>query len=290
MKQYIHYFRFFFIMIAVLLFVFIVLRFSVKNEEFVRMNDQTLTTERVFDYADKLSDEEENALRELIKETERKIGCDIVLVTENKSLKEQADKDRGYEAYIEDYIMIYADNFYDNQIFGFDKPYGDGAIFVDNWFREADGYQYYWFSTSGKVMDRYSNEMIENMNQVILDGLSVSPYQAYENYVKQLGKDMSTGALSGFSIPSYIIVLVALLITAIYTAVFLIQNKGRKTTVATTYVNGGKPNLNQVQDIFLTKHITTRVIETSSGGGRQGGGGGHISSGGHSHGGGGGRR
>ena len=134
------------------------------------------------------------------------------------------------------------------------------------------------------------NEMIENMDQVILDGLSVSPYQAYENYVKQLGKDMSTGALSGFSIPSYIIVLVALLITAIYTAVFLIQNKGRKTTVATTYVNGGKPNLNQVQDIFLTKHITTRVIETSSGGGRQGGGGDHISSGGHSHGGGGGRR
>ena len=290
MKQYIHYFRFFLIVIAALLFVFLGLRFSVKNEEFVRMNDQTLTTERVFDYADKLSDEEENALRELIKETERKIGCDIVLVTENKSLKEQADKDRGYEAYIEDYIMIYADNFYDNQIFGFDKPYGDGAIFVDNWFREADGYQYYWFSTSGKVMDRYSNEMIEHMNQVILDGLSVSPYQAYENYVKQLGKDMSAGALSGLFIPSYIIVLVALLITAIYTAVFLIQNNGRKTTVATTYVNGGKPNLNQVQDIFLTKHITTRVIETSSGGGRQGGGGGHISSGGHSHGGGGGRR
>lgn len=290
MKQYLHYFRIFLIITGVLLIVFITLKLSVKQQVFVRMNDQTLTAERVFDYGDKLTESEEESLRKLIAETEPKIGCDIVLVILNESLKEQADLDRGYEAPIWDYVMIYADNFYDQNIYGYNKPYGDGAIFVDNWFREADGYQYYWFSTSGKVMGRYSDEMIDHMNQVIVNGIDISPYEGYVNYVKQLEKDMSVGPFAQIHIPSYLILLAALLITAIYTGVHLFQNQGRKTTVASTYVNGGRGNMNQEQDIFLTKHVTTRIIETSSGGGRSGGGGGHISSGGHSHGGGGGRR
>ena len=37
------------------------------------------------------------------------------------------------------YTMVYADNFYDEHQFGYDRPYGDGVLMLDNWYREADG-------------------------------------------------------------------------------------------------------------------------------------------------------
>ena len=62
--------------------------------------------------------------------------------------------------------------------------------------------------------------------------------------------------------------------------------KGKKTTTPGTYVAAnGQPALHNAQDIFVTKHVSRRRIETSSGGG----GGGSHSTGGHSFGGGGGR-
>jgi uncharacterized membrane protein YgcG len=78
-----------------------------------------------------------------------------------------------------------------------------------------------------------------------------------------------------------------MIVTAIYLTFNLIQSKGKKTTVANTYVAGGRPLMRRNEDIFMHKHVTQHHIDTSSGGGG-GGGGHHISSGGHSHGGGGG--
>ena len=78
---------------------------------------------------------------------------------------------------------------------------------------------------------------------------------------------------------------IPLIVSVIYLCVNLANNKGKKTTVSTTYVTSGVPNMRVKQDIFLHKHTTHCTIQSSSGGG---GGGHHISSGGISHGGGGG--
>ena len=91
------------------------------------------------------------------------------------------------------------------------------------------------------------------------------------------------------SIPTIYILGAAFIITLVYVIIGVVNNKGKKTTTANTYVAGGQPLFHDRRDIFVTKHTTTRHIDRSSGGGGGGGGGHHISSGGHSHGGGGGR-
>lgn len=269
MKKYLKHFRFLFIAVGVLLIIYIAVSITKRPPiGYVRTNSQEM--ERVFDYADKLTDEEEEALRELIAEKESMIGCDIVLVTINDP---SIDSDYA--------MMNYADDFYDERKYGFNRPWGDGALYLDNW---ANGYC--WFSTCGRVEDRYSTQAIDNLIDEVCLTVNNDPYNAYRTYVESLSRKMSNQGTMG-SIPGLYILGAAFIITLVYVIIGVINNKGKKTTTANTYVVGGQPLFHDRRDIFVTKHTTSRRIETSSGGG--GGGGHHISSGGHSHGGGGGR-
>ena len=94
--------------------------------------------------------------------------------------------------------------------------------------------------------------------------------------------------MGGKQIPVLFMVIAAAITAVVYLMIHLNDNKGRKTTVSTTYVNGGRPVLKHRQDILVNTHVTQRHIERSSSGGGGGGGGHHTSAGGHSHGGGGG--
>lgn len=272
MKKYLKHFMVFFIVIAVLLVVFVALKIvdGKTSVSYERTNSTCLTDERVFDYADKLTEIEEEALRDLIAEKEKQCGSDIVLVTLDDAT---VDSDNA--------MMNYADDFYDNAQFGYNAAWGDGAIYVDNW---ANGYV--WFSTSGRVEDRYSSAMIDSLITSVCDSVNSDPYGAYTKYVNSVSNTMS-GKI-GAQIPVSMIFFVALLVSGVYLIVGLVGNKGKKTTNEKTYVVGGAPNFKDNRDIFVTKHTTSRHIETSSGG-SGGGGGHHMSSGGHSHGGGGGR-
>lgn len=294
MKQYFHYFRFIFIGIAVLvLFLGIVCVYkttigTVGIEE--RANTECVTEERVFDYADKLTDKQEEKLRKLIAKREKQIGCDIVLVTIEESLEEYVkpyEEQLGYIA-TDEYTTVYADNFYDEHKYGYNAPYGDGAILVDNYARESDGLRYAAFSTCGKVEYKYSNAMIDHMFDRIFAYEKLGPYMAYKTYINTLYHDMSGHIqfTAYWSLP--MILLVSLIAMVVFVVYYLIPTKGKKTTTIKTYVADNSMKMNAQSDTFLTKTITKRHIETSgsSGGGRSGGGGHHHSSGGHSHGGG----
>lgn len=273
MKEYIKRFWVWYVIVAVLAVVYIVL--DVKADKgavvFERTNTECVTEERVFDMADKLSDKEEQKLRELIAKREKQIGVDIVLVTLN-------DAELNSDAK----MMKYADYFCIDNKFGYNKPVGDAVIYVDNWYNG-----YVWMCTSGKAQARYSSSMIDNVIDKACAVVNSNPYAGYERYVNQVWSDMSSRLGFGNLITPTTIFIVALIVTAIYLIVNLSGRKGKKTTTAETYVSAtGRPMLHNAQDIFVTKHVTRRRIESSSGGG--GGGGGH-STGGHSFGGGGGR-
>lgn len=270
MKKYFKHFCFLFIVVGILLVAYIAVSIVKKPAAgYVRTNAQE--EERVFDYADVMTDEEEEALRDLIDEKEGQIGCDIVLVTiDDPSI------DSDYA------MMNYADDFYDEREYGFNAPWGDGALYLDNW---ANGYC--WFSTSGRVEDRYSSQAIDNLIEDVCYTVNSDPYGAYRTYVESLSRKLSNSGTVG-SIPFTYILGAAFIITFVYVIIGMVNNKGKKTTTANTYVEGGQPLFHDRRDIFVTKHTTSRHIERSSGGGG-GGGGHHISSGGHSHGGGGGR-
>ena len=271
-NKYIKHFLPLLIILLIVGVIFGYLVISDKNTEKVLHTRKNTSqgTERVFDGANKLSSGQEDELRALIAQREVEVGCDIILVTINDPSIDTDEK-----------MMNFADDFYDQGNYGFNKVHGDGCIYVDNW---ANGFV--WFSTCGKVESRYSSAMIRSLINKVCDVVNDNQPKAYKIYVNQVAKDM--GVTVGIEIPFWVPILAAIIITAIYVGICIANNKGRKTTTATTYVQGGHPNFPDRRDVFLTKRVTSRRLSSSSGSGG-GGGGHHFSSGGISHGGGGGR-
>ncbi|MDD2968286.1 MAG: TPM domain-containing protein [Lachnospiraceae bacterium] len=292
-KKYLSHFKYFFIVIGIVLTVTIIamiIKSFTTSEYPDRSNLETDTNERVFDYADKLTDAQENSLRELILQKQKQTGCDIILVTLEESLEEYA---LSYENIlgtlsVDQYVMVYADNFYDEHKFGYDQAYGDGAIYVDNWGRERDGYRYTWFGTSGRAEATYSDGMIDNLIERVIDRTNEDPYQAYVTYVNQFSEDMDSGFSFNYDMPVSVMLVLLLIITGSYVSYQLAGNRNIKTTRADTYIAAGALHFDRKDDQFLNKMVTSRRIpKNTSGSG--GGGGHHMSAGGHSHGGGGGR-
>lgn len=289
MKEYFRYFRFWFIGLAA---VFVIWLFAVGGKMLAgsgnaeRTNTECTTEERVFDNADVLTDEEENKLRTQISKYEKELKIDIVLVTLNESLKEYA---REYDSNVtyDKFVMIYADNFYDEHKFGYNKPIGDGVLLLDNIFREDDGRVYTWMCTTGKAEDRYSTGMIDRALDVFYENVDTNPYIAYRDFVDQVYADMSDNVQ--VPMPWYMPIFMAAIVTVVFIIINLANRKGKKTTNQRSYVNGGQPRIRRREDVFLRKSVTSRTIEASSGGGggHSGGGGHHHSSSGASHGGGG---
>lgn len=263
-------FKWMFLVIVVLFFVWLVLtslRGGRGGTVYERTNEACDTTERVFDYAGKLTDYEEEKLRELIAEKEKEIGCDIVLVTLDEELSKS--------------IMEYADDFYDEHMFGYNQPWGDGVAYVDNW---HDGYV--GFSTSGKAEDKYSEDMIEQLINHVTGITNENPYEAYTRYINDVSVQMSGRSIGSISLDTPVMLVVSLLITIVYTVTGLSGAKAKRTTGITAYVPEGRPDMGFCNDAFISTHTTRRHIDRSSGGSSRGGGGHHMSSGGHSHGGG----
>lgn len=293
MKKFIEIFKIPLIIFAVFLVIGIackVITDSRPEVEFVRTNTQCTTDERVFDYADKMTDEEEDELRAKIREAEQLCGTDIIIVTLDETLEYYAKSYEDSIGYVEpyQYTMVFADNFYDENRFGFDGPYGDGVVLVDNWYREWDGGVYSWMSTSGKAMDQFSSEDIDFVLDMCLDYVEDDPAYAYGYFVELVADHLNPNSNLGESLGGGISVVVGLVAGLIFFFVNFGGKKGKKTVETRTYVKSGNANVRERQDVFVTKTMTRRKIETQTRSG--GGGGGHISAGGHSHGGGGHRR
>ena len=246
--------------------------------------------ERVYDYANVLEDYEENNLRNYIAECENKYSFDIVLVTMNEDVESHG--------YWETVMMDTADDFYDQNNFGYNKVHGDGALLLDNWY-EKDGYSQKgtWLSTCGKVYHNFSDYDIDSVLSRIDARIDESPYKAYMAGIEricELEYKYENAELP--IIPWGFVIFFPICFALIFAFIKLRKNPPAKvTTTPRTYVDEAKTKIIVNQDTFLRKHVTQRHIDTSSGsssGGRShsGGGGGHVSHGGVSHGGGGHRR
>ncbi|MBO4338167.1 MAG: TPM domain-containing protein [Lachnospiraceae bacterium] len=238
-----------------------------------RNNNDCLTDERVFDEADLLSDAQEQALREQIALAQEQCHCDIVLVTLNQEISGQWEG-----------IRDWADDFYDNNAFGYNKPHGDGAVLVDNWYSFGDYNGDMWLSTSGKAEDKYSSSDIDDLLDDVCEDVNDDPYKAYSIYVEEFTKHMRSGTPEAMKLPWFLVALISVVIAVLYFFINYYTKPAKDTTTPYTYVTGGKPIEESRRDTFITKTVHKRKIETSS---SSGGGGHHISSGGFSHGGGG---
>ncbi len=290
LRQYLKYFRIWFIITGIVLVVTIgAVAVRAVQSRAPRGNSEA-PVERVYDEAEVLTDEEEEQLRQFIAECERKAQIDIVIVTTRRYM---GDSDWEWN----DAMMTYADDFYDDGKYGWDRAYGDGALLLDNWYEDEKGSQKgAWLSTSGKMERNIGaweeGEVFDAMDVYIED----NPYMAYRAAVKSLAGFGSVQAVSVNISNLCCIWVLPFVIALIYAAVHMAQSKAKDTTVAATYVENGRPVLRSKSDTFIRKHVASHRIETSSGGssggGHRGGGsaGSHSSSSGHSHGGGGRRR
>lgn len=290
-KKYLKHFKYLFLIIGILCVVYLIIflfNSLTSKEKIVRTNAETTVTERVFDYADVLTAEEEEKLRKLIAEKESLIACDIVLVTWNESLAEYAleYEDMLGSLSVEEYAMVFADNFYDEHKFGYNKPYGDGVLYVDNWGREEDGYRYTWLSTSGKAEDTFTNDKIDHLVEQVIERTNADPYNAYVTYVNQVAAAMEGGFSFQYKMPGFVLLALALISTGSYISFQMAGKKNKKTVNAETYIATGNLNFDKKEDGLLNKMVTSRRIPKTT---SSGGGGHHMSAGGHSHGGGGGR-
>lgn len=288
MKEYFRYFKWMYIILGVVLLLFGLIsggHWVISNAvNYQRSNKECATQERVFDYGDVLTNQEEEELRSLIAKREKQTGCDIVLVTLQESLKEYARAIEPHVSY-DEFVRVYAEEFYESHNFGYDEPNGDGVLLVDNWFREDDGKIYTWFCTTGKVKDAYSSTEIDHILDNVYRYVEHDPYRAYKTYINDFYHDMM--GIRAFNL--YVPAGVPWIIGIVSAVIFILCNgrskRGAKTTTATTYVDGMEPRFRVREDRFLRKSVVKHRIESRSSGGHSSGGG--HSGGGGSHGGGG---
>ena len=285
-KQYIKYFIAWFVIAAVLVAAWGVL-FLVRGsrQEEIGRGNTSAPTERVFDMAGTLKEEEKDELRELIDQEQERGKCDIVLVIVNQEVGlEDSAWNRN--------MMNLADDFYDEGQFGYNHAYGDGALLLYNWYEDERGSQKgVWLSTTGKMEYRIGvseeDDILDALDRYMLKA-EPEPAKAYAAAIKRIGYWGERAERSGkLTIPWPVVILVPFGIAGIFCMIKLQQKPGEKTITATTYVAGGQPAFRIQRDDFVRKSVTKVKIQSSSGGHGGGSAGHHTSSGGHSHGGGG---
>ncbi len=232
-----------------------------------RSNTQCATTQRVFDEAKVLNAQQEKDLQGLIEKKERITGADIVLLT----IREPS---------INDYTAIrdYAQRYYEENHFGWDRPNGDGIIYVDNW---ATGYCF--MCTTGKAREKLKDTAVKAIIDRTNETVNSTPYKAYKAMVEETAAEMQNLHLFHFHVKARWLFLGAFVLTAVFVEMNLMKNKGEVTTNLYTYVPESGMKIRKKQDIFLHSHVTRTKIEKNhdaGGGGDIGGSDGHGGAGG----------
>lgn len=235
----------------------------------------------VYDQAN-LLDHTANLKRE-ITDLRNQLKIDIVIVTTNNT--------RGKSA------RSYADDFYDEHDFGYDKPRGDGVLFLidmDN--REA------YISTCGSAIYYFTDRRIDQALDAIVNALKRQDYDgACEEFLQYTKQYMQQDP---YKAPSYgerltkilqrywfFILLLSVVIAGITVGCMAYRQRNGKVA-ANAYLSADKGmRMTKRVDDLISDVTTSRKIpeddDHSSGGSRSGGSSVHSSSSGTTHGGGG---
>lgn len=228
----------------------------------MQVNASTQSEETVFDYADLLSEAEEDELREYSSKYEKYEISVIYLTT---------DDAEGYSS------MTYSDNFYDTHAF---LP--DGVLFMI----DMDNREVY-INTVGKCIEWLEDDVYDILDETYEYASDEEYFDCLMETSKKACRiiENHTNPVMGAIRPSLIVFFIALGITAIVVVVLLVKhNKANRKTLAERYM-GSSFVVNNKNVVYMgCRHEVIRGYyeqKSSSGGGS------HRSSGGISHGGGG---
>lgn len=222
-------------------------------------------TEKVYDFAELFTDEEEENLYKKICKYINKYDMDMAIVTiaENNKM----------------FAANYADDFWDYNDFGVGED-KDGILFlIDMDTREA------YISTTGKAIGVYKDSYIDRMLDKILEKSPLdSPEWCADKFIDVANHYAGTKS----RVNLIVITIISLGIPAIVTAIQCSKHRTiKKGLTGEAYIKKESFRLTKVEDRYLTT-TTSRVRISSDSGSSSGGGSSiHRSSSGRSHGGGG---
>ncbi len=271
-----------------------VTKFKVTNEnkQYILSTPYVDASEKIYDFSDILTDEEEQSFIEKIEDFREKTGFDLVILTDNKYYSSDNDNE------------MYAADFYD-----FNDFLKDGIIFYRNTYEEDP---YYSLVSSGDAQLYYYDTRIDSILDEIYDNIHDKEYvEGINQLIELLYEDYDSGKLDNYfvdndgylrnkdeyeydkngnlvkkvnwAIPIGSGVIVGIIVSAISVGTMVSKNKMiRVATKATGYADRNSIKYAVKQDNFINTVTTSHYISHDS---SSGGGGGHSSFGGHSGGG-----
>ena len=255
-----------------------------SNRDNVLSTPAVDATEKVYDFADLLTDSEEKKLYQQATKFIKKTDLDLAIVTVSDYTKPRCDGDC---------TRTYADDFYDYNEFGIGSRHSGVLFLVDMKTRTI------YMTTTGDAMDMYNDYRIEQImdaiyqeftNQNYYDGIAkfMTILENYDTIGIANNKDshyvISDDGSVVRDIPWLFLIGGPLLITGIVMAIMISRNKlVRVATSSREYLDKKTLQTNIVKDRFVHTHTSKTPIYHSSG---SSGGGGHSGSSGVSHGGG----
>ena len=238
-------------------------------------------SEKIYDFSDILTDEEEKALYDRITPLIDKYKMDIVILTYNYPYTE--DMQNSY----------FVSDFYDFNDFGLDFEKYSGVVFFRNTY-EADPY-FDMLSFGNAQLKFYDTRMSNILDDVYYDIHAHNYLDGFNLWLDKVEYYAETEDLSGYHLNKNgflkrdfnPLIIGNLFLSGIITTIFIVVNVKknkmvRKATQASEYLDRTTFKLLESSDRLINSHVTSWT-ETSSPSG--GGGGGHSSFGGHSGGG-----
>ncbi len=236
--------------------------------------------EKIYDFADLYTDEEEKNLYSAVFDYSQRRNLDLVIVTINDNFETTEE---------------YADDFYDYNNFGYGSD-RDGLLFLvdmDN--------RYVYLSGTGAAMTLYPDYECNMITEEIYTYFSD---QRYYDGTSQMIKTLDTYYEISYnngdeykydkSEVNYLYVFIFAAVCTIIGIIILIKRNDlvKVATTSEEYLDKNSKGVHKIKDIVVGHTVTKHRIEhtsssSSGGGGFSGGGGGHISSSGSSHSGGG---
>ncbi len=251
------------------------------------------SNQKIYDFSDVLTDEEEQKLTDRMYDFTEKYKIDIVILVDNYQYTQDSQN------------TTFATDFYDYNDFGINFEKYDGVMLFRNTYEQNPYFDAYSF---GNAQLYFYDTRLSNTLDYIYDDLhNESYYEGFNKFIDKMEEYYNEGKLTDYYVDdsgflqkqktsSYYLkmiglsMLIALIITGIIIYILIKKNKMiLKATKATIYMNKEKSKITNVQDNFVTSNTTSYVISssTSSGGGHSSSGGssgGGFSSGGGRHG------
>ena len=273
------------ILVSLILFITLITPVYADEYSYSYANNSTPkvnTEEKVYDFADLLTESQEELIYEKIQTFIKTYNMDLAVVTINYNNK-----------YSE---VEYADDFYDYNDFGLNE-HNDGLLFLI----DMDNRGYY-ISTTGEAIRMYDDNRIDGTLDYIESYIrNGNYYEATVSFINKIS-DYASNGIPSSNKNSYIdsngdivyvkkiSILMSVIVSGIITGIviLILVNKNKmikKAENATKYIDKNNINITLKSDQFVTTHTTFVVISSSSSGG--GGSSTHRGSSGISHGGGG---